>query len=98
MLALGGCGGVDVNAIGAGPWPVYSEPAALVFTGAEAAELRAWKARDPALFTKIQSQSHQYRAVLREHNKRARELNKKRLEMLGFKEADVKAVFEKGPE
>ena len=94
LLALSGCWGVDVNAVGAGPWPVYDEPT-VEFTPEEATQLEAWKAQNKTLFKKIQGQDNAWRAIVREHNKRARDLNRKKLEMLGFKQVDLDKLQDK---
>lgn len=54
-----------------------------------------FKKDHPDVFEKIQAQDHAWRAIVREHNKRARELNKKKLEALGFKESDIQEVLKK---
>lgn len=89
-----GCTGVDVNAIGAGPLPVYEEVPALELSEKEKTTLDKWRSEDGALYTKIQSQSNKWRAIVRSHNEYAKKANKKKLEMMGFKEKDVQNAFQ----
>ena len=82
VLSLSGCG--DAQSFGIGPWPVYTEPPALEFSPAEQVILRRFAADNPTLFNRIQNQSHAWRAIVQEHNKRAKEMNKRQLKALGF--------------
>lgn len=93
-LMLSGCFGVNANSIGAGPLPILPEPAPLVFNEAETNTLNRWASEDKELFKKLQGQVHAYRATVRSYNKDAAATNKKKLELMGFKDNDLKAVLD----
>ena len=91
LLALAGC--VDGKTYGISPWPIYKEPAPLVFDDKETAELMKFAVANPELYKKIQGQSNSYRAIVRTHNKKALEVNKKQLQALGYDEETIKQVY-----
>src|ERR1041385_670603 len=81
-LFLSGCG--SVQSFGVGPWPVYKEPDPLSFDDNDRAALEAFALEHPDLFQRIQGQAHSYRAIVREHNRRAKEMNLRQLKTIGF--------------
>lgn len=91
LLCLVGCS--DMKSFGVSPWPIYTEPAPLVFDEAETKTLTDFATSNPELFKKIQGQSHAYRAIVQSHNKKALEINKKQLEALGYDEKTVRQVY-----
>lgn len=92
ILVLAGCS--DPKSFGVGPWPVYTEPAPLQFSPDEQTELETFARDHPALFKRIQGQAHAYRAIVQEHNKRAKEMNQRQLKALGFDEDTLRKTME----
>jgi len=92
MLFLSGCG--SVQSFGVGPWPVYKEPDALTFTDDERAELETFAHDHSELFKRIQGQANAYRAIVREHNRRAKEMNLRQLKTIGFDEQSIKQTLD----
>jgi len=92
LLILSGCS--DAKSFGVGPWPVYAEPPPLQFTSAEQTELESFARDHAALFKRIQGQAHSYRAIVQEHNKRAKEMNLRQLKALGFDEDSLRKTME----
>ncbi len=92
MLLLPGCD-YSATAIGAGPAPIYDEPAPLVMSAEEKAQVTEWSTAKPELWQKIQGQSNAWRAIVRTHNAWAKDQNKKKLDMMGFKKKDLEAVM-----
>jgi hypothetical protein len=92
LLSLSACS--NPQSFGIGPWPVYAEPAPLEFTPDEQAELKQFAHDHPALFKRIQGQANSYRAIVQEHNKRAKEMNKKQLKTLGFDDEAIRQTME----
>ncbi len=92
VLLLSGCS--DAKSFGVGPWPVYAEPPPLQFTSTEQAELESFARDHAALFKRIQGQAHSYRAIVQEHNKRAKEMNLCQLKALGFDEDSLRKTME----
>ena len=88
------CGCNDPKAYGVGPWPVYTEPASLQFSSDEQTALQNFAREHPALFQRIQNQEHAYRAIVQEHNKRAKEMNQRQLKALGFDEESLRKTME----
>lgn len=82
--AISGCS--DPKSFGVGPWPIYAEPPPLEFTPEEAQDLQTFARDHPTLFKRIQGQAHAYRAIVQEHNRRAKEMNQRQLKALGFDE------------
>ena len=91
VLFLHGCG-PDIKALGGGPWPVYGEPAKVQLDDAEAKILIQFSIDHPELFKKIQGSANAWRAIVLEHNKAAIDINRKRLEALGFTDKDLEAI------
>jgi hypothetical protein len=91
LLALCGCN--NPQSFGIGPWPVYAEPPPLEFTPDEQAALENFSRGNPELFKRIQGQAHAYRAIVQEHNRRAKEMNKKQLKTLGFDDEALKQTL-----
>ena len=56
-------------------------------------ELMKFAVANPELYKKIQGQSNSYRAIVRTHNKKALEVNKKQLQALGYDEETIKQVY-----
>jgi len=92
-LFIAGCNGGVINSLGAGPLPQLPEPAPLTFDAEQAERLNKWVAEDPALFKKLQAQTHAYRETIRSYNKYAKATNRKKLEALGFDEKSIKATL-----
>ena len=92
ILLLSGCS--DAKSFGVGPWPVYTEPPPLQFTPAEQTELETFARDHAALFKRIQGQAHSYRAIVQEHNKRAKEMNLRQLKALGFDEESLRKTMD----
>src|ERR1041384_6828416 len=90
MVGIAGCG--SIQSFGVGPWPIYTEPQPLEFSDTEKQELATWAAQDPALFRRIQNQEHSYRAIVREHNKQAREMNLRQLRALGYDDETLRRL------
>lgn len=88
ILLLPGCG--NVQSFGVGPWPVYKEPEALSFDDNERTALQEFALNHAALFKRIQGQALSYRAIIREHNRRAKEMNLRQLKTIGFDEQSIK--------
>lgn len=91
LFALSGC--AEPQSFGVGPWPIYKEPAALEFTPEETSAIATFAKEHMALFNKLQGQEHSYRAIVRTHNKAAKEMNTKVLKTLGFDETTVDITF-----
>jgi len=91
LLCLSACS--NPQSFGIGPWPVYAEPPPLEFTPAEQAALKLFARNNPELFKRIQGQAHSYRAIVQEHNKRAKEMNKKQLKTLGFDDEAIRQTM-----
>ena len=92
LLFLCGCG--NVQSFGVGPWPVYKEPEALSFDENDRAALQAFALEHPDLLKRIQGQAHSYRAIVREHNRRAKEMNLRQLKTIGFDEESIKQTLQ----
>ena len=92
VVVLSGCG--SVQSFGVGPWPVYKEPDALTFSDDERSALETFAHDHPDLFKRIQGQAYSYRAIVREHNRRAKEMNLRQLKTLGFDEDSIKKTLE----
>jgi hypothetical protein len=92
LLFLSGCG--SVQSFGVGPWPVYKEPDPLSFDDNDRAALESFAHDHPDLFKRIQGQALQYRAILREHNRRAKEMNLRQLKTIGFDEESIKQTLQ----
>lgn len=91
ILLLSGCS--DPKSFGVGPWPVYAEPPPLQFAPDEQTDLENFARDHPALFKRIQGQAHAYRAIVQEHNKRAKEMNQRQLKALGFDEEALRQTL-----
>ena len=90
-LLCAGCN--NPQSFGIGPWPVYTEPAPIAFSPEEQAELQSFAKDHAAVFKKIQAQEHSYRALIQEHNARAKAMNRKQLQTLGFDDDTLKQTL-----
>src|SRR4051812_24691732 len=88
IFLLSGCG--NVQSFGVGPWPVYKEPEALSFDDNDRTALQEFALNHAALFKRIQGQTLSYRAIIREHNRRAKEMNLRQLKTIGFDEQSIR--------
>lgn len=87
LLLLLGC--ADAKSLGMGRWPLLPQPEELVLNAEEIVALAEFAAKRPALVAKIKKQSDAYRAVIEAYNKRAREVNRRQLQALGYTEAEL---------
>lgn len=90
LFALAGCGGV--KDLGLGALPVYDVPSAAL-DGEDKIRLERWRNESPSTFKKIQGIALSYKAIIDAHNSWALHKNKERLEMMGFKDEDLKKLI-----
>jgi len=75
--------------LGVGRWPVYKSPPPVNFTKAENAAIVEFAETHPVAYRKMHRQFLAYRAIVRAHNKKAVEVNRKQLKALGYGQSEI---------
>ena len=95
ILLIGGSGCGNIKGFGVGRWPVYSVPADPALSEADKADLVEFAKAKPELFGKIHGQFLAYRKIVQEHNKKAKEVNRRQLEALGYEKGEIESMLPK---